>query len=581
MSIPSLLRCILAILGLTLPLSVLVAQEPSEPIAADTSSPRDTLRSFIDSCNALATILEKNQYLDRSDPDANILAMRILDCLDLTELPAFAREERAGEVAVCIKEILDREQLPPWDQVPDVAQVEARPGVEALAHWRIPGTRLTIARIEEGPRKHEYLFSRGTVARAVDYHHNIAAQPYRADGPPTSPGLFAWYMNSPRDPFIAAVVTRLPSWLRDQQTFGMTNWKWLGLLVGTIVAALILIASFWLFARTSSRARERGLLLYWLTLAFPVAVALTPLGLSHFVEFDLALRGFVLYVVNFTSILVSLLAGAVVIFALSTRVAETIIRAPTRELRGIDAQLVRILAKISAATGAVALILYGGQYLGIPVATLLASAGIGGVAIALGSQDTLKDLFGTLSLMADKPFRVGDRIIVNNFDGVVEDIGLRATRIRLLTGHLVTLPNDQLAHNDVENVSHRPYIRRKAEIHLPATLSADKIELARSIVRQHLENHEGMDPNLPPRVYVDEFDRGTIRLLFLYWYTPAEYWDFKAFGDRLNLLILQDFESNGLQLAPVQRQILSNDDGAPDPFTVRVAPDDSRVPTNE
>ena len=87
------------------------------------------------------------------------------------------------------------------------------------------------------------------------------------------------------------------------------------------------------------------------------------------------------------------------------------------------------------------LFLIGGQYLGIPVATLLTSAGIGGIAVALGAQDTLKTLFGTVNLLADKPFRVGDRIIVQQYDGEVEDIGLRSTKIRLLNGHQVTLPN--------------------------------------------------------------------------------------------------------------------------------------------
>jgi MscS family membrane protein len=108
-----------------------------------------------------------------------------------------------------------------------------------------------------------------------------------------------------------------------------------------------------------------------------------------------------------------------------------------------------------------------GHYLGIPITTLLASAGVGGLAVALAAQDTVKNLFGTIMLMADKPFRVGERIVAAGYDGVVENIGLRSTRLRLLTGHQVTIPNDTLACNDVENVGRRPFIRRVSNIQIP------------------------------------------------------------------------------------------------------------------
>ena len=102
-----------------------------------------------------------------------------------------------------------------------------------------------------------------------------------------------------------------------------------------------------------------------------------------------------------------LLAAIVVIFASIKRIAETIIASPKINPQGLNAQLIRIISRLASVFFTVILFLVGGQYLGIPVATLLASAGIGGVAVALGAQDTLKTLFGTVSLMADKPFRVG------------------------------------------------------------------------------------------------------------------------------------------------------------------------------
>ena len=72
-------------------------------------------------------------YYDRANPEHVAIAERVLDCIDDSELPAFARTDRAGEAAVCLKEILDRVELPPWDQIPDMAEIVAAGGREKIA----------------------------------------------------------------------------------------------------------------------------------------------------------------------------------------------------------------------------------------------------------------------------------------------------------------------------------------------------------------------------------------------------------------------------------------------------------------
>ncbi len=83
--------------------------------------------------------------------------------------------------------------------------------------------------------------------------------------------------------------------------------------------------------------------------------------------------------------------------------------------------------------------------IGLKVSTLLAGLGVGGLAFALAAQDTLKNLLGSIMILLDKPYKVGDRIVVKGHDGVVEEIGLRSTRIRLLTGHQTVIPNEEMA----------------------------------------------------------------------------------------------------------------------------------------
>jgi MscS family membrane protein len=325
--------------------------------------------------------------------------------------------------------------------------------------------------------------------------------------------------------------------------------------------------------KLTDRAREKSLFRYWLTLVFPIVAVLIPLGTKYITYRYLTLRSTPLYITDFMAVLVALVAAVVVIFAASNRIAATIIASPHINPAGLNAQLIRIMSKLASLVAVVALFLVGGQYLGIPVATLLASAGIGGVAVALSAQDTLKTLFGTLNLLSDKPFRVGDRIVFKQYDGVVEDIGIRSTSLRLLNGHQVTLPNDQLAGNDIENVERRQYIRRTGEIHIPLDTPCESVEQAVAIIRDELQDHEGMDPKYPPKVFFDEFAAGAFSIRFFYWYVPADYWKFKAFSEKLNFEIFRKFEAQGIQFSLPFRHTFWKHDAEQGPLDIKVIPE--------
>ena len=551
---------------------VAVARDYEKIKAADTSSPRATLKSFIDACNEANRIIHADKYFDRTAPEHAAIGTRIIDCLDVSELPAFTREQRAVEAAICLKEILDREELPRWEEIPDIEAIEAAGGLEKLSNWRIPGTRITISRVEEGSHRHEYLFSPGTVDRAVEYFKQIESKPYReeGDGPEVSEDLYRWYMSAPGHPALAAIVERLPESMRFGRTLGLANWKWPGILVMLLIAITIMVTAYRLQAFFTKRSREKGLIRYWLSLLFPIVAMLTPLVFMHVAERYLTVRGMPLYIINFSAITTTMLAAIVVVFATTTRIAESIIASPRVNPHGLNAQLIRIVAKLTSLVAVAAIFLVGGQYLGIPVATLLASAGIGGLAIAFGAQDSLRALFGTMMLMGDKPFRVGERIMFDKYDGVVEDIGLRSTKIRLLTGHQVTVPNGHLARTNIENVGRRPHIRKIADIHIPLDTSREKIEQAVAIIRAALKDHEGMDPEFPPRVFFTDFKPTAFNIRVIYWYAPPNYWDFLAFGERVNLEIFRAFEEQGIQFSLPFRVTSTSLDSKATPVEVKM-----------
>ena len=294
------------------------------------------------------------------------------------------------------------------------------------------------------------------------------------------------------------------------------------------------------------------------------------MAVEHVAFRDLALRSTPLYVVSFSADLAALLAALVVIFGVSNRIADVIIASPQINPQGLDAQVIRITSKLLSLVACVVVFLEGGRHLGFPVTSLLAATGVGGLAVALAAQDTLKTVFGTIMLMADKPFRVGERIIFGKYDGVVEDIGLRSTKIRLLTGNQATIPNDELARTDIENVGRRPHIRRITDLHIPLDTRREKVEQALAAIRASLENHEGMDPDFPPRVYFNDFNPDSFNIRVIYWYRPPKYWDFLAFSEQINLEIFRAFEQQGIQFSLPFRITHTSIDSKEKPLEVKV-----------
>jgi MscS family membrane protein len=163
--------------------------------------------------------------------------------------------------------------------------------------------------------------------------------------------------------------------------------------------------------------------------------------------------------------------------------------------------------------------------------------------------------------LSDKPFRVGDRIVFKDYDGVVEDIGVQSTKVRLLEGNQVTIPNDQLAGNEVVNVGRRPYIRRLGEIHIPLDTPCEKVEQAVATIRDELHEHEGMDPELPPVVFFKDFAADAFSIQFLYWYTPPDISSFNAFSEKVNFNIFRRFEAEGIPFSlPFRHSFWKHDD---------------------
>lgn len=154
----------------------------------------------------------------------------------------------------------------------------------------------------------------------------------------------------------------------------------------------------------------------------------------------------------------------------------------TRHLLAIGGNL---LKGIIAALGILAII----AAFGYSVTTVLAGLGIGGLALAFGAQKTVENLFGSMALAVDQPFRVGDFVRVGDFTGTVEDIGLRSTRFRTLDRTLISIPNGALADQRLESLAERDRMRLAIMIGLEYRTTRAEMEQVLAGFRRVLESH--------------------------------------------------------------------------------------------
>ena len=183
---------------------------------------------------------------------------------------------------------------------------------------------------------------------------------------------------------------------------------------------------------------------------------------------------------------------------------------------------------------------------GYDVAALLAGIGIGGLALAMAAKDTLANIFGGLTVFADRPFIVGDRVRIDEHDGIIDEVGLRSTRIRTLDGPVVSIPNHRFTDGIVVNVSAEPRRRVRQELGLVLETTPEQIEEAMNILR-------GIAAEVNDRITEDTtvgfigFSDHSLTLLFIYHVQQRS-----AVVDvqtKVNLEILRRFRAAGLQLA--------------------------------
>lgn len=322
-----------------------------------------------------------------------------------------------------------------------------------------------------------------------------------------------------------AQVFHGPFW--DFKILGMAIAKWLGLLLLLIISGLV----FYIVNKLSRRfipiflqqklgipekvkkdikrvARIFALFFTTRILLYFLPMFQLPIRLNAFL-----LKGIGVLSIFFIVLLITRIANIVIHYL------EEVTQKTENTL---DDQLLPVLSRIISMIIWAIGILYILEFLDVNVTALLAGISIGGLAIALAAQDTVKNFFGSIMIFLDRPFQIGDWIHFDDVDGTVEEVGVRSTRIRTFANSVVYVPNGMLADKVVNNMGLRQFRRFKTELGVTYNTAPQKIDLFVKGVQEIIKRHPTTRKDYF-EVHLNSFGPSSINIL-LYCFFEAKDW---------------------------------------------------------
>ncbi|WP_269539811.1 mechanosensitive ion channel family protein [Cerasicoccus fimbriatus] len=549
---------------------------------ANTSSPRDTMISFMKMTQRFHDLISSENYSPQDRVEVFHLFGQMQDFFDLRNIAPSLRADYASASAIYLREVIDRVGLPPIDKIPDerIMQQAIKNGFPA--RWQLPEMPFEIIRVDSGDEEGHYVFSQETIEEVKPLFNEIRDMPYKTKA---AEDFYYYFFLTPNPVIPSEWIDNLPDWaLLD--FYEQTVWQWASMFIVIVLAGL----SVWLMQLIISRISRK--MAPTARHAIHLIIPAYAIGICYFaydlIDDKIFITGDVFQVVVYVAYSIILISAIIITYMIGTLVADLAVKAERYRYQSFDSHLMRIGIRIVSIIICLAILIKGLQHVGFSLATVIAGAGVTGLAIALAAQSMLRNIFGGLMILLDKPFRVGQRVKIEGADGSVEEIGLRSTKIRLLNGHVTTIPNERVADASIENIGMRPYIRRVSSITITYDTPQEKIPLAVQIIREILALPEGEapgesqehpnerinQPDFPPRVFFNEFNADSLNILMMYWFHPPLYWDFMEFSQRVNEEIMRRFAEAGIEFAfPTQTIHLAGEKVAPFPQIEAAAPE--------
>lgn len=434
--------------------------EPAPPrVASERSSARATMMTFLGAMNDVADGLE-----DR-------LADAVL-CLDLSKISPILRDDAGTKAAIQIKEAIDHLEYVHGRLIPNEPE-----GAPWTFITRREG-RITLARSGSG----EWLFTPDTISAAPQLFASVKDLS-RLAGTPIDISRFV------RSQMLREMM---PETLQ-QEGFLLEHWQWLALLtlvfLGVAADKLAIFALLLLlraaFRKQPLNEEQRAEARVNLRPSGLVAMSLVWLWGISFLDLP-AMAHLYLVVASQFVLAVSGVWGS---YRLTNILGEVLTRWAERTESTLDDLLVPLVVKSLKLFITALGIIFLADRLAIELAPLLTGLGLGGLAFALAAKDFVSNLFGSMMVIADRTFQVGDWVVIGDIEGTIEQVGFRSTRIRTFYNSLITLPNSNMITSAVDNLGRRRYRRWRTMLSITYDTPPGKIEAfcegIRELVRRH------------------------------------------------------------------------------------------------
>ena len=458
----------------------------SEPVAQAYRSPRATMETFLTS------------FYAEGGPDLN----RAASCLDLSELSPAVRSLQGRELAGMLKRVIDRTRL---------VDIEAVPNDPSGSSWvfeRYDSGSVVISRTENG----SWLFSKETVASLWAIHDEVTDR------------AVVTGLEKGHDLVTPAMWLRskMPETLRERVLF-LDGWQW----IGVLVVILLGVVAGRIFTAVAATGVDRALTRrfhqidkHLVTATIRPASVLLMVVLWGIGALWLGLPTVIFRVYVEAIVVVAVVAFSVVAYRLIDVVSAVAERRTAETDSRFDDLLVPLIRKtLKVLVVAIGLVTVAGS-VGIEVAGLLAGLGLGGLAFALAAQDTVSNLFGSVTVLLDRPFQVGDWIKVGDVEGTVEEMGFRSTRVRTFYNSLITLPNSNLIKASVDNLGARSYRRWSTRLGIAYDTPPEKVDAFCEGIRALIDRHPYSRKDYY-HVYFNEFGAACLEImLYVFFVTP-------------------------------------------------------------
>lgn len=470
-------------------LAVAAAPAQAQSAPPELASPRATFDTFLSAMN------DVKRGRDARLDDA-------VACLDLSGVSALVRGE-AGRIAGDLKTFLDKTELIRLEEIPE------DPGTARWTWRRDRHGEVSLVRRDDG----RWLFSPETIDSLPALLDSVRDRDF-VEGLETPGG-------GPRS-FADRIRDRMPSWGRERLLL-LEIWQWFGLL-GLILAGVIAdrlarwIVQPWLrrLLRKSEHVRDEGVVGEFGKPIGILVMALVWWGLLPLLGLPLLALAALIFAAKLVAALSGVWAAYKAVDVAAAHVAGL--------ARNTQTQIDDILVPMARRALKILVIAFGVVFvasnLDIDVTSLLAGLGIGGIAFALAAKDTVENLFGSVTVLTDRPFQIGDWVKIGDQEGTVEEIGFRSTRIRTFYNSLITIPNALLVRSAVDNLGLRRYRRYSTKLGVQYDTPPDRLEAFCEGIRELVRRHPYTRKDYY-MVYLNEFQDSSLGiLLYVFFETP-------------------------------------------------------------